>query len=175
MNDKIGVTFDTVNTADYATAFSPFRELSPGVSDLLNTRTEAIYETFVGRVAEGRNLSRERVLEIAGGRVYSGTRAAEIGLVDELAGLDGAIAYAAAQAGFDERDDYTIGHYPKTKPAFEQFLEEFVGSDDDGDNIVTEAVLRKQLGADAYEYFKFMRSVTQQQGAQARLPLKVTF
>ena len=173
MNEKVGISFDTVNTARNATAFSPFRDLGQEERDLLNQRTQAIYSTFLQRVADGRNLPIERVREIAGGRVYSGTRALELGLVDELAGLDAAIDHAAGLADLGDADDYSVGHYPKMKPPLEKLLEDFVG-EDKGDNM-TEAVLRRQLGPEAYEYFQLVRDMTRQQGAQARLPIVVRF
>ncbi len=173
MNDKIGITFDTVNTARNATAFSPFRDLGQEERDLLNMRTQSIYTTFIQRVADGRNLSAERVREIAGGRVYSGTRALELGLVDELAGLDAAIAHAAELADLGERDDYTVGHYPQMKAPLQQLLEDIMG-DDKGDNL-TEAMVRRQIGPENYQYFQLLRDITQTQGAQARLPLVVKF
>lgn len=59
---------------------------------------DQIYESFVGKVVEARKLSREHVLDIAQGRVWSGVDAKELGLVDEIGGLDQALAYAAKQA-----------------------------------------------------------------------------
>ena len=172
MEDKIGINFDTVNTAANANAFSPFRELGDDERRLLNIRTQSIYGTFVGRVAEGRGLPVERVREIAGGRVYSGIEARKIGLIDAFGGLDEAIASAAGLAGM-EADDYSVGHYPRMKPALEALIEELVGSDDD--NQVVNGVIKQQLGARNYEHFQLMRDLTRAREPQARLPLVLTF
>ena len=172
MEDKIGISFDTVNTTPAATAFSPFREMGEPERALLNQRTQSIYNTFLTRVADGRNLPVERVREIAGGRVYSGTRALEIGLVDRLGGLDDAIASAAGLAGMD--DDYDVAQYPKVKPMWEKVIEDLVGEGDDDNKVVTK-VLKAQLGAEGYRHFELMRDLTQARKPQALLPLVVTF
>ena len=172
MEDKIGINFDTVNTARNATAFSPFQDLSEEERQLLNQRTQSIYATFLQRVSEGRNLPIERVREIAGGRVYSGIRAREIGLIDDFGNLEDAIVSAARLANI--ADDYQVAHYPRTKPAWEAFLEEILGDGDD-DNRVVSTMVKKQLGEKNYEYFQLLRDMTQAQEPQARLPLVVTF
>lgn len=171
MEDKIGITFDTVNTVDNATAFSPFHNMSEEEKQLLTQRTESIYATFLQRVADGRDLPIDRVREIAGGRVYTGNRALEIGLVDELGSLDAAIASAADLAGLD--DDYDVAHYPKLKPAWQKFIEEITGADDD--NAVTAKILKDQLGAENYAHFQLLRDLTRSRTPQARLPLVVKF
>jgi protease-4 len=171
MEDKIGINFDTVNTAANANAFSPFREMGDDEKKLLTTRTQSIYGTFLDRVASGRNIPVERVREIAGGRVYSGIRAQEIGLIDEFGDLDVAIAAAADLAGLDE--EYAVGHYPKLKPIWQQLLEELAGESDD--NQVMNKVLQSQLGNTSYEHFLLLRDLTRAREPQARLPLVVTF
>ncbi|MTB49496.1 signal peptide peptidase SppA [Lewinella sp. W8] len=171
MNDKLGITFDTVNTARNATAFSTFRDMGPEEREILKARTENIYDIFLSRVAEGRDIPVERVREIAGGRVYSGMRAEELGLVDRLAGLEEAIESAANMANLD--NDYSIGHYPKIKPPLEQLLEELFGQE--FTPAVTEGVVKQQLGPENYEYYRMMRDLTNAEGAQARLPLMLRF
>ncbi|MCP9236718.1 signal peptide peptidase SppA [Lewinella sp. JB7] len=173
MEDKIGINFDTVNTAANATAFSPFREMGKDEKQLLTQRTQSIYNTFLSRVADGRNIPVERVREIAGGRVYSGIRAKEIGLIDHLGGLGAAIASAARLAGMTDEDEYQVANYPKLKPAWEIFLEELLGESDD--NEVVSKVLKSQLGAESYEHFQLLRDLTRTQQPQARLPLVVKF
>ena len=172
MEDKIGVSFDTVNTARNANAFSPFREMGEEEKQLLTTRTQGIYATFLDRVATGRGIPIERIREIAGGRVYSGERAMEIGLIDRFGGLDAAVASAARLAGLEE-DDYAVGHYPRLKPQWERFLEEILGADDD--NQVVNKVVKSQLGAENYEHFELLRDLSRAREPQARLPLVVTF
>ena len=172
MEDKIGINFDTVNTARNATAFSPFQDLREEERQLLNQRVQSIYNTFLQRVSDGRNLPIERVREIAGGRVYSGIRAREIGLIDDFGNLQDAIASAARLANIEE--DYEVAHYPRTKPAWEAFLKEIMGEGEDDNQVVT-SLVKKQLGERNYEYFRLLRDMIQAQEPQALLPMVVTF
>lgn len=172
MEGKLGLTLDTVNTAKHANGFSPFRPLAQEERDVLQQRTKAIYATFLDRVAEGRDIPLERVQEIAQGRVYAGNRALELGLVDKLAGLDEAIASAARMANLDP-EEVSVGHYPKIKPPLEQLIEDLLG--EDAAKGFGNAVLKDQLGAENYEYFRMMREMTQSQGVQARMPVKINF
>ena len=173
MEDKIGVNFDTVNTAANANAFSPFRDISEGEKALLNQRTQSIYNTFLTRVADGRKLPIEKVREIAGGRVYSGIKAIDIGLIDAYGGLDAAIASATRLAGVEGDDNHTVAFYPKMKPALEALIEELTGTGDD--NQVVNGIIKSQLGAENYESFELLRDLTRAREPQARLPLVVKF
>jgi protease-4 len=80
----------------------PTRELSPEERDILQSIVDQAYEGFVDVIVEGRNLPRERVLEVADGRIYTGEQALELGLVDKLGGEDQAIAAAKELAALDE-------------------------------------------------------------------------
>ncbi|NJC26080.1 signal peptide peptidase SppA [Neolewinella antarctica] len=174
MNEKIGINFDTVNTARYANAFSPFRPLSEGAKDVLKDRTAMIYETFLDRVADGRaNLTKEQVRILAGGRVYTGQRALEIGLVDRLGGLDDAIASAAGLAGID-LDDVSVGQYPKMKTPLEQIIETYLG-EDAMPTMAGASIVREQLGEDNYRHFELLREMTKVNKAQCRLPVVINF
>ena len=174
MSDKIGITFDTVNTARHSNAFSPFRTLGNEERDVLKTRTSMIYETFLDRVAAGRpGLDKEDVRKIASGRVYTGVRAQEIGLVDHLGGLDDAVACAARMAGLDDENIYT-NHFPKMKTPIEQFIEKFVGADGFEVN-VAEGMAREQLGPEHYEHFRLLRQMSQVEKPQCVLPVVVRF
>jgi len=172
MTEKIGITTDTVNTARHSNAFSTFRGLGDEERAVLKDRTEMIYLTFLQRVADGRGIPLGTVKEIAGGRVYTGERAIELGLVDRLGGLDAAIRSAANLASL-ETDDYSVGHYPKIKPPLEQLIEDLLG--EDAAKGFGNAALKDQLGEENYEYFKVLRETTRAQGAQARMTEMVKF
>lgn len=174
MNKHLGINFDTVNTAAHANGFSPFRPLGQAEEDVLKERTVSIYETFMGRVAQGRDeLDMDDVRKIAGGRVYTGVRAQEIGLVDRLGGLDEAIASAATLAGI-ELDDASIGQYPKIKTPIEQLLEDILG-EDAIQNGMAEAAVREQLGDKHYEHFQLLRQMSRVHEPQCVLPVVVNF
>ena len=172
MVDKLGLTLDTVNIGRHANGFSPFRPLDDEEREVMKMRTEAIYATFLDRVATGRDLPLATVKEIAQGRVYAGTRALELGLVDRLAGLDEAIASAATLANLDV-DDISVGHYPRIKPPLEQLIEELLG--EDAAKGFSAAIMKDQLGEKNYRYYRMMKDMTQMQGAQARMPVILNF
>ncbi|MEM7572924.1 MAG: signal peptide peptidase SppA [Bacteroidota bacterium] len=171
MKEHIGINFDTVNTAPYANAFSPFQGLSDTERTLLTQRAQIIYDQFLERVSTGRDIPMDRMRQIARGRVYSGVDALDLGLVDRLAGLDEAIASAASLAGLD---NYSMGFYPRVTPPLERFVNDLMGlSDSDGGFNVN--LVREQLGEQAYQHFELMRDLTQMQGVQARMPIVVKF
>lgn len=172
MNDRIGINFDTVNVGRHSNSFSPFRDLGEEEQQVMKQRTEAIYGTFLERVAEGRDIPVERVKEIAQGRVYSGTRALELGLVDKLGGLDQAINSAAKLANLDMAE-VSIGHYPKIKPPLEQLIEDLLG--EDAAKGFGNAMVKDQIGEENFKYYQLIREMSQAQGPQARMPMIVNW
>ncbi|NND35368.1 MAG: S49 family peptidase, partial [Saprospiraceae bacterium] len=125
MNEKIGIHFDTVRTAKYANGVvSPFQEVGSEEAAIIQESVDRTYEAFLGRVAEGRNMTRDQVHEIAQGRVWTGRKALEIGLVDQLGDLDDALALAAEMA---EIDEYRLSEYPKIKDPMQKLLEDLTG------------------------------------------------
>lgn len=126
LNDKIGVTFDTIKTAPLAVGFSPFLDLTDRERALLQESTDDIYKLFIERVSTGRKLSIDSTKSIAQGRIWAGKRAIEIGLVDELGDLDAAIAIAAKRANLTE---YKISEYPTFKEdMFQTIIKEIAKS-----------------------------------------------
>ncbi|MEX2596508.1 MAG: signal peptide peptidase SppA [Salibacteraceae bacterium] len=125
MNDKLGITFDGVKTNKHADFGSLARSFDEAELDLLNGYLTQVYTEFVDKVAEGRGMSYEQVDSIGRGRVWTGGDALEIGLVDEIGGLQDAIEYAAQQA---ELEDYQIKELPEKDDPFEKFFKEMTGS-----------------------------------------------
>lgn len=99
MKSKLGLTVDVVKTNPSADLGSLYRRISPHEKEVIMHGIEDVYDTFVGHVSDGRNLTREYVDGIGGGRVWTGVSALEIGLVDVFGGLKDAIALAADRAG----------------------------------------------------------------------------
>ena len=114
---KIGVGFDVVKTNAYGDFGMPTRPMTESEKALMQAYVERGYDLFLSRVAEGRGMSKEAVDRVGQGRVWTGLRAKELGLVDELGGLDRAIEIAVAKAGVDA---YTRMDYPGKKSAWEQ-------------------------------------------------------
>ena len=175
--EKLGVNFDSVKTARYANLGQPFYEITQPERDIIQGQLETGYEIFLDRVAEGRGMTRDEVNEVAQGRVWTGTQAQSRGLVDEIGGLDEALAYAAAQVDL-EVDEIKIREYPTTKEPMQQLIEELTGQEQDGEGPVArvrEAVIREEIGADLYPYYKHLRDVSRMRGPQARLPFVLEF
>ncbi len=110
--EKLKIHWDSVRTHQYANGFNPFFNFSEGEHQKLQSYIDQFYDTFLTRVAEGRNMSKEEVHAIAQGRIWTGRKAKELGLVDELGELDMAIKLAAKKAGIK---DYKTENYPKYK------------------------------------------------------------
>ncbi len=120
---KLGVTFDVVKTGRFADLGSISRPKTPAELALFQRDADWIYEEFLARVGEARQLSPERVREIADGRVWSGADGLKVGLVDEIGGLEAAIGYAAGKAQLG--DAYTVVEYPRAK-SFQDTLRELI-------------------------------------------------
>ena len=159
---KLGVTTDVVKTNPSGDLGNMFRATTPAERAYIQNSVEDVYRTFVGHVAEGRNLTREQVLEIGGGRVWSGINANEIGLIDGYGGLKDAVALAADRAGIS--DDYRVTTPTDDLDQLSQLLNSFLA-----------AKLPSKMKTDAAElemireYRNLMR-ILEQQGVQARMP-----
>lgn len=159
-NNKLGITFDEISTnknSDFIDVMKPMSDFQREKLDIMITK---IYDQFINLVATTRELDPGFVDGIARGRVWSGIDALELGLVDEMGGLDDAIAYAAEQAELG--DKYRIKEYPERKPFFEQFMEELTGQ-------AKTRVIRNELG-DFKTYYDQIQSVREMEGVQARIP-----
>ena len=164
LNDKLGVTTETVNTGDYSGLFTMSRPLTPAEKDIIQRQVEAGYETFTGKAAEGRGMNIDDLKALAGGRVWAGNEALENGLVDRLGSLDDAIQLAAEEAGI--ADDYMVKHYPQEKSLAEE-LEELLSG-----RTYEERMMQEQFG-EHYRTIKMLRNAAQYEGIQARLPYEV--
>jgi protease-4 len=119
---KLGVTFDHVQTSEHGTMWSSLHTYDEGERDRLDDILDWIYDDFVQGVAEGRGLPVERVAEIARGRIWTGEAAKELGLVDELGGLDTALRVAREQMGLDADADVRIKRFPEPMSPLEMLL-----------------------------------------------------
>ena len=110
LTEKLGVNFDVVKTNPYADFGNLTRPMNDGEKGLMQMYVNNGYELFLTRCSDGRGISMEELDKIAQGRVWTGSTAKELGLVDELGGLDKALEIAIAKAGVDA---YTVMSYPK--------------------------------------------------------------
>ncbi len=157
-NDKLGMTFDGVKTNKHADFGSLARDFDEAEISLLNGYLEQIYTEFVQKVADGRGTSYEMIDSIGRGRVWTGGDALENGLVDEIGGLEDAIAYAAEMA---ELSDYDILELPKKSDPFEKFMKDFGGS-------MKAQVVEWVLG-DEVKWLKKIDEIKKMEGIQSRM------
>lgn len=168
LNDELGITVDTVKTGKYSTGISPFYDVSADEGRIIQSSVEEFYNIFLKRVADGRGMDTAAVHKIAQGRVWTGTKALEINLIDGFNDLEGAINSAAGMAGVDK---YRISEYPKVKEPLQQLIEEFTGKKDKS-AMAGQAMLKEQLG-DLYPYYEQMKIVRQMKGIQAQMPFTI--
>ena len=112
--DRAGVNTDSVTEGAHADMFTTSRPYSDEEWEKINSWLDRIYADFTGKVADGRGLSRDQVQEIARGRVWTGADAAGIGLVDELGGLDTALAAARQKASLPQSAGVRL--FPRSHP-----------------------------------------------------------
>ena len=144
-----------------------FHPLSEDYEKVTRESIENIYSTFVGHVADGRDMTREEVDAIGQGRVWSGTEALEIGLVDEIGGLEDAVAYAAETGG---TTDYTIQDFPVYTTSVQDIMDKFIGV---SIGKTKEEILKEEIGEQAYRVLQNIKVLSAQKGAQARMPFEL--
>ena len=168
MKENVGITVDTVKTGRHSAFGSPLLDFSPEESQMIQARIEATYEDFLGKVAVGRHKTRDQVDSIAQGRVWPGQMAKQIGLVDEIGGLDRAIQAASRLAQLEK---YKIREYPETKTPIEQLVEKLMNAED-REEAVSASVLKSELG-ELYPMYRSLRDLRNAKGIQARLPYEL--
>lgn len=117
--NKLGITFDQVKVGEYADLGNYTKALSPAERNIIQNEVNRIYADFTNKVAEGREMDINAVLRIASGRVYTGTDAKNIGLVDVLGNKEDAIEIAVKKAKLTE---YRIVNYPEISNPFQKFM-----------------------------------------------------
>ncbi len=161
--DNIGINAEQVGTNKNAIDYSLFEPMQESFKNQIQESIEDTYQTFLQRVSEGRKMTMAQVDSVAQGRVWSGTEALEIGLVDELGNLDDAINAAAEMASLES---YGVKKFPKYKSGFERFMEDLEGASVQ----FKESLLKEEIGDEAYKVLKELQSFKEQKGIQARMP-----
>ncbi len=167
--EKLGIHWDTVKTAKYSTGVNPFYDIAPVEAEHLQYSTEAMYATFLKRVADGRQMTTDSVHQIAQGRVWIGEKAKQIGLVDEIGDLDRAIELAAELSGIEK---YRLLEYPKQIDPIQELMNEITG--EGGEKGIHGKAVEKELG-EIYPNYRQVKSWLTLKGVQARLPVIIDF
>jgi protease-4 len=126
---KLGLNMEGVSKGKYADIYSPVRPFSPDEKQRVFENMQATYNTFVEKAAQGRNTTPEKIDAVGQGRVWTGLQAKQIGLVDELGGLDRAVSIAKQRAKIAQDQDVELVIYPPKKSFYEIFKSPFGASD----------------------------------------------
>lgn len=159
LNNKLGITTDTVNTGRLANLGSSARPLTAEERSIMQEGVEDVYSTFIGRVSQGRGISVAEVDSIGQGRVWCGIDAQRIKLVDHFGGLNETIAEAAKIAGLK---NFRMVELPKQKNAFQSFTENLSGEGE-------EIYLRWKMGDD-YQYVRQVTKLRDLNGIMMLMP-----
>ena len=162
LKEKIGLDFDIVKTNKFADMGSLSRPFSKDESVILQSYVNDGYDLFLKRCADGRNMSAEDIDKIGQGRVWTGCKAKELGLVDEIGDLDKAIEIAAQRAGLGE---YSVKSYPAVDNLMTKLLE---GDKKD----YMESAFREAMG-EYYNCIKYVRNIRNNDPIQARMPFEL--
>jgi len=164
MKNKLGITFDRVNTGQYADMPSATRTLNATEKGFMQSSVDSVYASFKSRVAIGRKKSVSYIDSIAQGRVWVGLDAVKIGLVDKIGTLNDAIVSASKMAHLK---GYSIKSYPENK----SFIEEFING---YENSIKVKAIKEEIGVVQWETLQQVKSIQQMMGhPQARMPIFV--
>lgn len=162
--NKLGITFDGVKTGPHADLGAIYRPMNENEKKFVQQSIDEIYISFKQRVADGRKKPVEFIDSIGQGRVWSGSKAIENGLIDKFGGLQDAVDCAARMAKLDK---YRLREYPEVKNVFDRLF----GTS--RDNAFKNEMMRKELGEDQFKIYQEMLRVKQMTNTpQTRLPFE---
>jgi protease-4 len=159
LEDKLGLTTEIVNTNKNSDFPSILRPMKPYEKELMQLSIEKIYSDFVSKVASGRKMSSASVDSIGQGRVWSGTSALKIGLIDEIGGLKDAIKGASKLAGIES---FSVKELPVLEDPYTRIFSQLTGE-------VKQSILKNELG-ESVKYYNMVQEIKAMSGIQARLP-----
>jgi protease-4 len=159
LNQKLGISTETVNTNKNSDFPSVYRPMSTYEKDVMQAGIENIYSDFISKVSSGRKMRVTAVDSIGQGRVWSGTDALGIGLVDEMGGLNASVEKAANLAGIDT---WSVRELPVLEDPYSKILSQLTGE-------VKMRILKHELG-EYKKYYDELQEIKDLSGIQARLP-----
>ncbi|MBK5194680.1 MAG: signal peptide peptidase SppA [Proteiniphilum sp.] len=163
LTKKIGVHTDVVKTNEFSDFGNITRPFNDQERQMLQKMIERGYDLFLTRCAEGRNMPKDSLSLYAEGRVWTGNQAREIGLVDELGGIEKAIEIAAEMANLGK--SYVVFEYPKMRSRIDELL-------NPAKEDLAARTLKEYLG-ESYELFMILKDIKEQDYIQARIPFNL--
>ena len=164
LTNKMGIHSEQVKTHENAGNYNPFAPIDEKFKAITTEGVEQIYKTFVSHVAQGRKMTFAQVDAIAQGRVWTGSDAIKIGLVDKIGGLNDAIQEAARLAKITS---YTTQNYPEYKKNFEDLFENLPFAK------TKERLIKEEIGEENYKVMEQIKRVQSYKGIQARMPFEI--
>jgi protease-4 len=161
--NKNGVRSDIVSTNANSQYYSSLNGVTPYGVSLITRSVEGTYKRFVHFVTQNRKKTFDQIDNVGGGRVWSGTRAKQIGLVDELGTLNDAVKFAAQKAGLKS---YAISSYPKKMTPFEQIFKDL--NEDD----ISAKVIKNKIGKANYE---IMQQIIEERKLQSEVKMEMPY
>ncbi len=164
--NRHGIRADIVQTNANSAMYTPLNGITDSSRNMLTKNVEQTYKRFVHFVTQNRKKTFDQIDAIGGGRVWSGTKAKELGLVDELGSLNDAILFAAKQA---KLSGYDVASYPEKKTPFELLFEDM------NENEMSTKLLKQKLGKDNYKTFEMLTNPNYQSGVLMETQYKISF
>lgn len=161
---KIGIATEQVKTNENASEYSPFVPINDKFKSVTQEGVEHIYKTFVSHVASGRKMTFAQVDSIGQGRVWSGSQALKIGLVDKIGGLDDAIKEAASLA---KTKSYSTQNFPEFEQDINDIFKNFPFAKS------KESFIKEELGEETYRLMEQIKKVQARKGIQAIMPFEI--
>nr|WP_315158783.1 signal peptide peptidase SppA [uncultured Flavobacterium sp.] len=164
LSTKIGINTEQITTNENAN-YSPFVPINEKFKAVTLQGIERVYKTFVTHVAEGRKMTFAQVDSIAQGRVWTGTEAKKIGLVDKIGNLNDALKEAASLAKIK---DYSTQNFPEYEKDFADIFASFPFAKS------KEALIKEEIGEENYFLLQQVKKIQLQKGIQARMPFEIS-
>jgi protease-4 len=162
---KIGIHTEQVKTNENAAEYSPFVPMDEKFKAVTQEGVEHVYKTFVSHVAEGRKMSFAQVDSIAQGRVWSGSQALKVGLVDKIGGLDDALKEAASLAKIKS---YKTQNFPEFEKDINDILDNLPFAKS------KESFLKEELGEETFRIMEQIKRMESKKGIQAIMPFEIS-
>jgi protease-4 len=164
LTDRIGIDVEQVNTHKNSAGYSVFMPLDETFRAVTQESVENIYTVFVNRVAAGRKMTFDQVDAIAQGRVWTGSEAIKIGLVDKIGGMNDAIKAAASLAKIKK---YKTEDYPE----YDKKFGDLFASMPFGQS--RENLIKQEIGTENYKILEQVKKITTMTGIQALMPFEI--
>ncbi|MBD0723992.1 signal peptide peptidase SppA [Flavobacterium sp. L1I52] len=165
LTKKIGINIEQVKTHENAAQYSPFVPMDENFKAVTLESIEQVYKTFVNHVAQGRKMNFAAVDSIAQGRVWSGTEALKIGLVDKIGGLNAAIAEAAR---LSKTENYSTQNYPEYEKDLEDVFSKMPFANSKA------SIIKEEIGNENYQLLQQIKKFQSRKGVQALMPFQIS-